>query len=311
MAENNSLAIQAQVTDIEPRVFSAVEMQQQVQAIQQVMDAVMKPDVHYGVIPGTGKKDKDGKETGKQTLLKAGAEKIMMTFRLGCDPEVEDLSGMDEARFRVRTRIFNILSGTTISFGIGEASSNETKYKWKAAYGNEYEEADPSRRKIKYYKDGGKTYQIRQEIADVANTVLKMAKKRSLVDGVLTATAASDVFDQDLEDMDQIPGQDQQPMGKPKVQQPKAKTTPADKPATPAAPAEQAAAPSAQPTVSFDPFKGKLKKETVAQILEMAHEMKWNTTKERAKFELYDGMGDEAALDSCQAEYRTYINGLK
>lgn len=35
------------------------------------------------------------------------------------------------------------------------------------------------------------------------NTVLKMAKKRALVDAVLTATAASDIFDQDLEDLEE------------------------------------------------------------------------------------------------------------
>lgn len=34
------------------------------------------------------------------------------------------------------------------------------------------------------------------------NTVLKMAKKRALVDAVLTATAASDIFAQDLEDLE-------------------------------------------------------------------------------------------------------------
>ena len=37
--------------------------------------------------------------------------------------------------------------------------------------------------------------------ADCYNTVLKMAKKRALVDAVLTATAASDIFTQDLEDI--------------------------------------------------------------------------------------------------------------
>ena len=37
--------------------------------------------------------------------------------------------------------------------------------------------------------------------ADHYNTVLKMAKKRALVDAVLTTTAASDIFAQDLEDL--------------------------------------------------------------------------------------------------------------
>lgn len=308
MAEETSLA--TQVKDIDPRVLSAVEMRQQVQAIQQVMEAVMIKDVHYGVIPGTSKMV-NGKETTKPTLLKAGAEKIMMTFRIGCDPEVEDLSTPDEARFRVRTRLFSILTGQTIGFGIGEACSAETKYKWKAAYGKEYDDADPARRRIKYYKDGGEVRQIRQEIADVANTVLKMAKKRSLVDGVLTATAASDVFDQDLEDPDFTP--EEQPKGKPKVKQPTAKGQAKVPEAAAVAPAGQAtpAQGQTQGAESFDPFKTKLTKETVAQILEMTTEMKWAPAKVKAKFEMYEGIGDKAALDACQAEYRTYINGLK
>ncbi len=37
--------------------------------------------------------------------------------------------------------------------------------------------------------------------ADHYNTVLKMAKKRALVDAVLTTTAASDIFTQDLEEI--------------------------------------------------------------------------------------------------------------
>jgi len=227
--EQTALEVAAQVQDIEPRVLSAVEMRNQVQAIQQVMEAVMKPGVHYGVIPGTSKRDEDGKELTKPTLYKAGAEKILMTFRLGVDPEVQDLSTDDEARFRVKVKVFSILDGRLIGYGIGEASSNETKYKWRKAWGGEFEEADPSRRKVKYYNNGGSVKQVRQEIADVANTVLKMAKKRAQTDGVLTATAASDVFDQDLEDMETLPEEDggETPAGKPHVSQPKAKPEPA------------------------------------------------------------------------------------
>ena len=40
--------------------------------------------------------------------------------------------------------------------------------------------------------------------ADVLNTVLKMAKKRALVDAVLSATGASDIFTQDLEELVEI-----------------------------------------------------------------------------------------------------------
>ena len=38
-------------------------------------------------------------------------------------------------------------------------------------------------------------------VADVANTVLKMAKKRAMVDGILTVTGASDIFTQDIEEL--------------------------------------------------------------------------------------------------------------
>jgi hypothetical protein len=43
--------------------------------------------------------------------------------------------------------------------------------------------------------------QIRVNPSEMANTILKMAKKRSLIDAVLTSTAASDCFSQDLEDL--------------------------------------------------------------------------------------------------------------
>jgi uncharacterized protein (UPF0335 family) len=38
------------------------------------------------------------------------------------------------------------------------------------------------------------------DIADVYNTCLKMAKKRALIDAIITATAAGDIFTQDIED---------------------------------------------------------------------------------------------------------------
>jgi len=49
------------------------------------------------------------------------------------------------------------------------------------------------------YKSDGKVEN--PDIADTYNTVLKMAKKRAYVDGILSATAASDIFTQDLEDI--------------------------------------------------------------------------------------------------------------
>ena len=39
------------------------------------------------------------------------------------------------------------------------------------------------------------------DLADTYNTILKMSKKRAHIDAVLTATAASDIFAQDLDDL--------------------------------------------------------------------------------------------------------------
>jgi hypothetical protein len=62
--------------------------------------------------------------------------------------------------------------------------------------------------------------------ADYYNTVLKMAKKRAHVDAILTATAASDIFTQDTEDMTEvIPGAAEvKKESKPPLQEPQKKS---------------------------------------------------------------------------------------
>src|SRR3990167_838885 len=96
--------------------MTAKELHAQVQRIQQVMEAVMKDGTHYGLVPGCG---------DKPTLLKAGAEKLMMTFRLAADPEVDDLSVNGVRRYRVRTRITSQASGMFLGTGVGECASDE------------------------------------------------------------------------------------------------------------------------------------------------------------------------------------------
>ena len=179
----------------EPKPMTAADIKKQIGVIQTVMQEVMKEMVHYGKIPGTN----------QQSLLKPGAEKIAATFRLAPDYSVDDLSTPDEARYRVTCKLISP-SGVFVGSGLGEASTSEQKYKWRGAVcQEEYDATDESRRRIKYgRKQGGGHYtqqQVRQDPADLANTVLKMAAKRALVAAVLTATAASDLFAQDLEDL--------------------------------------------------------------------------------------------------------------
>src|SRR5574343_315193 len=112
----NELAIQ------ENGPLTAANIKAQVQLIQEVMKAVMVKDVHYGTIPGTQ----------KPTLYKAGSEKILSTFRISVDLEVEDLSTYDCFRYRVKARGISP-SGAMVGCGIGEASTDEEKYKWRSA----------------------------------------------------------------------------------------------------------------------------------------------------------------------------------
>ena len=181
---------------VSDKPLTAIEIQQQVNTIQHVMNQVMKKDVHYGVIPGTK----------TPSLYKPGAEKIMATFRLSADPEVNDMSDSDQIRYQVKVRLVSS-GGIFVGAGIGECSSNEEKYKWRRAIcDEEFDECAPDRRREKWSKGfqnkpNYKQKQIRTEPADLANTILKMAKKRALIDAVLTVTAASDCFTQDIEDL--------------------------------------------------------------------------------------------------------------
>lgn len=201
-------------------VQSADEVKGQVRRVQQVMQAVMKKDTHYGQIPGTQ----------KPTLYKAGSEVLLSTFRIAVEPDVEDLSTSDEIRFRVRAIGRHQTTGIVMGIGVGECSSNEEKYRWRdSVCDEEFDDTDEDRRRVKYQRqrNGGhfKRKQIRTEPADIANTVLKMAKKRAQIDMTLTALAASDIFAQDLEDMPEDMPEDIRGMadeGKPHTSAPQA-----------------------------------------------------------------------------------------
>jgi hypothetical protein len=203
--------------------------------VRKVLEATMKSDTHYGIIPGCK----------LPTLYKAGSEVILSTFNIRVHPLVEDLSTRDCYRYRVTCQ--GILpSGEVVGAGVGEASTDEEKYKWRGAVvPAEYDGTPEDRRRIKYSKPSswnkeGMIQQVRTNPADLANTVLKMAKKRAQIDLTLTCTACSDVFVQDLEELsdelreelikDQGTGNG---VGKPEVKPPQEKKPPVNN--TPAA----------------------------------------------------------------------------
>jgi hypothetical protein len=215
------------------QALTAAEIRAQVNRIQEVMKAVMQNGIHYGKVPGCG---------DKPTLLKPGAEKILATFQIAVDPQIEnETRTADEYTVRIKA-VATSASGRNLGSAVGEASSNEEKYKWrKTVCEREFDTTPEDRRRIAFKKYDGKineVKQVRTNVADISNTVLKMAVKRAEVAVCLQVTAASDCFTQDIEDLPEEVARevvDQRPEIKPP--QSKSSQTAANPP--PAQPAEE------------------------------------------------------------------------
>ncbi len=169
---------------------------------QQVVHATLIPNQDYGVIPGTG---------GKPTLLKPGAEKIVKLLGLADTYEIIDRQEdwtKPFFRYLIRCSLCHVGSGKVISEGLGECNSMESKYRYRWV-GEKDLPAGVDKAKlvtqVRQTKAGGKWTVYRLENEDIfsqVNTILKMSKKRSLVDAALSAGRLSNVFTQDIEDME-------------------------------------------------------------------------------------------------------------
>jgi hypothetical protein len=161
--------------------------------ILDVAKHVMTENIDFGKIPGTD----------KPSLWKPGAEKLCVAFRVAAgEPTVEDLSTVDEIRYRVQVPGINQINGTLLGVGVGECSTGEKKYKWRyPVHPNEFKAAPADRRREVFKRDGSTYQQVRTDPADLANTVLKMAHKRAMVAMALVVTGASAIFSQDIEDL--------------------------------------------------------------------------------------------------------------
>lgn len=171
--ESTQLAVVAS-----PEQQGALEVRAQVNQIQYLMQSVLREGEHYGVVPGTGK-------NAKPTLFQSGAEKIAYMFKLVPRYEVSrtDYQG-GHREYEVTCTLSARESGEVMGYGVGLCSTLESKYRYRSKWVN-----------------GAKQRYDNPDIADVYNTVLKMAKKRAFVDAVKSTTAASDIFTQDVEDM--------------------------------------------------------------------------------------------------------------
>lgn len=208
---SNEIAVSEQL-----QPMSVAQMKQQVQTIQQVMREVMIDGTHYGTIPGCG---------DKKALLKPGAEKLCMTFRF--DPQYDVTQERDGDHLTVTSKctLFHIGTGMRIGSGMGSCSTRESKYAYRTAtrrcphcnaeaiikgkdeYGGGWLCYGKKGGCGAKFPDGDQSIESQstgradnEDKADQYNTVLKMANKRSLVAATITATAASDIFVQDLDD---------------------------------------------------------------------------------------------------------------
>lgn len=246
--------------------ISIEELVGQVQLVLHAMKAVMREGEHYGVIPGTGRKDPEtGKEEGKPTLLKPGAEKLCFLFRLAPSYEIAetDLPGGHKS-FQVRCRLHHMPTGGLVAEGVGICTTLEGKYRYRKEVlkdendqpipvpGSYWKDRNPDKlggRQFSVTKQDGKWYVAHRveydNPADYYNTVVKMACKRALVAATLNATAASDIFTQDLEDTPEEVREEPPPVARPeppparrKAETPKPQPQPTTQAKEPEPPAE-------------------------------------------------------------------------
>ena len=192
--------------------------------VLEIKKKAMQDGIHYGTIPGTN----------KPTILKSGVETLSQMYGLALicdDPHITFGDGVTSPHILVRMTCRahrGSADGPVIATGHGARSSWEKKYRYRKA-----SPACPACGKTgplrvdqanrEWYcwrkKDGcGQRFGFDSPAADALkgfsdvtenpdpyealNTIVKMCAKSARADAVITATASSDLFTQDLEDME-------------------------------------------------------------------------------------------------------------
>lgn len=181
-----------------------------IHAFQSIVRSQLKEGHDFGTIPGTP----------KPTLYKPGAEKIAKL--LACADQYEVIKEVEDwdrplFSYTIRCSLISINSGRTISTGLGECNSWEGKYRYRwvgkkeaeaqghRVDGNNVIHLETGRPLVcKFRRSGSSSYPVyrvdNDDIFSIKNTILKMAKKRALVDASLSAGRLSDLFTQDLDE---------------------------------------------------------------------------------------------------------------
>lgn len=163
LPESNLIVLKKNHSDaIVPEFAITVsEAKQRIAVLQKFVSEMMIPEVDYGIIPGCK----------KPSLYKAGAEKLADIF--GFSKHVQVVNRVEDwdkkiFHYEVKATLINKRTGCVEAEGVGSCNNREKKYSTQDAY-------------------------------NIVNTILKMAKKRAIIDAVLSATRASGIFSQDIE----------------------------------------------------------------------------------------------------------------
>lgn len=251
-----NLAVQRMETGAVGRAMTIDELHKNLEFIRDVMRKEMKEGQDYGKIPGAG---------DKPTLLQPGAQKLLMTFNLTENVKKEVLREYPNLHREYEFTV-TVASGNGKTWdGVGTCSTLESKYRYrkaqrkcpacgkntiiegKAEYGGGF---------VCWKKKGGCDSKFRaddqritsqptgdtenEDPADQWNTVRKMAFKRALVAAAINATNTSELWTQDVEDMNLDGSGPKRPQGKPA---PAAATSSRPAPASAKAPPKPAQAP--------------------------------------------------------------------
>ncbi len=201
-------------------VVTAPEAKRRIEELQGFIRDVMIENEDFGTIPGTP----------KPTLYQPGAQKLCEIYGLAPTfivmQRIEIWEGNGLFSYEVLCRLVSKRTGLVVAEGLGSCNSKEGRYRWrngqrhcphcmqeaiikgKVEYGGgwvcfrakggcnaKFNEDDP----LIVSQSVGRVEN--DDIFSMVNTFLKMAMKRSHVAATLCATRSSGIFTQDMEDL--------------------------------------------------------------------------------------------------------------
>lgn len=199
-------------------VIGPTDIKVRIEELQKFVGEYMIEGEDYGTIPGTA----------KPTLYKSGAEKLCDVY--GFQRLFQTMNRVEDwekglFHYEIRADLVDSRTGLTVAQGLGSANTMEARYRWrkeerkcpmcqepaiikgkeefgggwvcwkkKGGCGSAFDDFDDAIMSQKFGRiENDDPYTL-------VNTILKMAKKRALVDAVLSATRSSGLFTQDMED---------------------------------------------------------------------------------------------------------------